>query len=177
MKNKITLTVIGVLVVLACLFVIGFLMSSRFSNSPMFRGPGASGSTVAPGGLVAATADGKTIPAPADAPKLAANTASQRTGNLNVTLAVSPYPPTSFQSGSFDITLTDEKGQPVSDASVSLDLTMPAMPMPPSKPIAQAVGNGSYHASAFWTMRGQWLIQVIITRGNEKQSAFFSVWL
>jgi len=75
------------------------------------------------------------------------------------------------------VTLADDKGQPVTDAKVSLDLTMPAMWMPPSKPDAQHVGNGKYHASAFYTMRGLWRIEVIITRGSEKQSAFFDVGL
>ena len=156
-------------------------------RGPMMGGPGAFGTPIVPegytppsggtGGLVAVTADGKTIPAPSDAPKLPENTATQKIGNLNVTLAISPYPPASFQNGSFDITLTDDKGQAITDATISLDLTMPGMWMPPSKPNAQAVGNGKYHAAAFWTMRGLWQIEVTITRGNQKQSAFFDVWL
>lgn len=146
-----------------------------------FGTPSAPGSYAAPsggtGGLVAVTADGKTIPAPSDAPTLPANTATQKVGNLNVTLALSPYPPASFQNGSFDITLTDDKGQAVTDATISLDLTMPGMWMPPSKPNTQAVGNGKYQGSARWTMRGLWQIEVIIQRGSIKQSAFFAVWL
>jgi len=151
------------------------------------RGPMMSGSPIVPpgytppsggvGGLVAVTADGKMIPAPSDAPKLPENTAAQKVGNLNVTLAISPFPPGSFQNGSFDITLIDDKGQAVTDAQISLDLTMPGMWMPPSKPNAQAIGTGKYHATAFWTMRGLWQIEIIITRGNQKQSAFFDVWL
>ena len=156
-------------------------------RGPMMGGPGAFGTPVVPegytppsggpGGLVAVTADGKTIPAPSDAPQLPANTATQKVGNLNVTLALSPYPPTSFQNGNFDITLTDDKGQAITDAQINLDLTMPGMWMPPSKPNAQALGNGKYRASAFWTMRGLWQIEVIIQRGSARQSAFFAVWL
>jgi hypothetical protein len=151
------------------------------------RGPMMSGTPIVPegytppssgvGGLVAVTADGKTIPAPSDAPKLPENTAAQKIGNLNVTLAITPYPPASFQNGTFDITLIDDKGQAITDATISLDLTMPGMWMPPSKPSAQSTGNGKYRAAAFWTMRGLWQIEVIITRGNQKQSAFFDVWL
>lgn len=151
------------------------------------RGPMMSGTPIVPegytppsggsGGLFAVTADGKTIPASSDAPKLPVNTATQKVGNLNVTLAISPYPPASFQNGSFDITLTDDTGQAVTDAQISLDMTMPGMWMPPSKPSAQAVGSGKYHAAAFWTMRGLWRIEVIIQRGSSKQSAFFDVWL
>ncbi len=129
------------------------------------------------GGLAAVTKDGKTIAPPTNASKLPDNTAAQKIGNLDVTLALTPYPPASFKNGSFDIILTDDKGQAVTDAKISLDLTMPGMWMPASKPDAQYLSDGKYHASAFWTMRGLWRIEVIIARGNEKQSAFFDVWL
>ena len=159
----------------------GFGRGMMGGGSGAFGTPGAPASNAAPsggtGGLVAVTAAGKTIPAPSDAPKLPENTAAQKVGNLNVTLAISPYPPASFQNGNFELTLTDDKGQAVTDATVSLDLTMPAMWMPPSKPNAQAVGNGKYQAAARWTMRGQWRIEVIITRGATTQSVFFDVWL
>jgi LAS superfamily LD-carboxypeptidase LdcB len=175
-KDRTLLTAIGAPAVLACLLVMAFSVSACSSNRPSTGDPAAPPSGGS-GGLVAATSAGKSIPAAADAPKLPANTAAQRVGNLNVTLAISPYPPVSSQSGTFDIKLTDDKGQPVADASVSLNLTMPAMRMPSNRPNAQALGNGSYRASAYWTMRGQWLIEVIVTRGSEKQSAYFSVWL
>ena len=136
------------------------------------RGTTGGGQTT--GGLVAVSADGKTLPKDGNLPD---NTAAQKVGNLNVTIAISPYPPASFQQGAFDITLADAEGKAITDAKVSLDLTMPAMWMPPSKPDAQHVGSGKYRASARWTMRGQWRIEVIITRGGEKQSAFFDVWL
>lgn len=129
------------------------------------------------GGLVAVTADGKAIAPASDAPKLPENTAAQKVGNLNVTLALKPYPPSSGQNASFDITLVDDKGQSVTDAKISLDLTMPAMRMPPNKPEAQHVGNGKYHATGFWTMRGWWRIDVIIQQGGTKQSALFDVWM
>lgn len=165
----------------------GFGPGFMHGRGPMMGGPGAFGTPVAPegytppsggvGGLVAVTAEGKTIPAPGDASPLPANTAMQKIGDLNVTLALAPYPPASFQKGAFDITLRDDKGQAISDAAIALDLTMPGMWMPPSKPNAQNVGDGKYHAEGFWTMRGLWRIEVIITRGGEKQSAFFDVWL
>ena len=135
---------------------------------------GTTGGGQSAGGLVAVSADGKTLPKDGNLPD---NTAAQKVGNLNVTIAISPYPPASFQQGAFDITLADAEGKAITDAKVSLDLTMPAMWMPPSKPDAQHVGSGKYRASARWTMRGQWRIEVIITRGGEKQSAFFDVWL
>lgn len=132
------------------------------------------GSTQPPGGLIAVTSDGKTIPATT---KLPENAAAQTVGKTNVAIALTPYPPVSFQTGNFEITLTDEKGQAINDAKISLDLTMPGMWMPPSKPNAASIGDGKYKASAPWTMRGLWRIEVIITRGSEKSSAFFDVWL
>jgi hypothetical protein len=152
----------------------GFSGPGMGGGQMMGRGMTSSGH--APGGLVAVSPDGKPLPTDPNN-KLPENTAAQKIGNLNVTLALSPYPPASFQNGNFDITLTDDKGQAVTDAQISLDLTMPGMWMPPSKPVAQNVGNGKYHATAFWTMRDMWQIEVIIQRGGAKQSAFFDVWL
>ncbi len=130
-----------------------------------------------PGGLVAMAADGKTtIPAPAGS-NLAANMATQTVRDLNITIALTPYPPVSFQTGTFDVTLKDTAGKAVTDAQISLDLTMPGMWMPPSKPDAKHLGDGKYQASARWTMRGLWRIETIITRGSQKYSAFFDVWL
>lgn len=108
---------------------------------------------------------------------LPVNAAMQIIGNTNVMLALSPYPPASFQKGNFLVTLTDSEGQAITDAKVSLDLTMPAMRMPTNKPQATHAGDGKYTASAMWTMRGQWRIEVILVRSGVKQSAFFDVWL
>ncbi len=154
-------------------------------RGPMMGGRGGTpfapdGATPPPGGvggLVAVSADGQTIVSPVDTPKLPENTARQKVGAMNVTLALSPYPPVSFQKGQFDVTLTDAQGQAITDAQVTIDLTMPGMPMPPSKPEAPHVGNGKYQAAAFWTMRGLWRMEVIINRAGNQQSAYFDVWL
>jgi hypothetical protein len=39
------------------------------------------------------------------------------------------------------------------------------------------VAEGKYHASGYFTMRGLWRIEVIITHGSQKQSVFFEVGL
>jgi hypothetical protein len=135
------------------------------------------GSQATARGLVAVSADGKPMPIPAIQDKLPENTAAQETGGLLVTLALSPYPPSGAKASDFDITLTDANGQAVSDATVSLDLTMPEMPMPANQPTADNVGAGKYHATSRFTMRGWWRIEVIITRGGQKQSAFFDIGL
>jgi hypothetical protein len=106
-----------------------------------------------------------------------ANSATQKTGNWNVTLALTPYPPVSLQQTTFDITITDEKGDTVSDAKVSLDLTMPSMRMPSNKPQAKSLGSGKYQAIGWFTMRGGWQIAVIVERGSEKQTAYFQLGL
>lgn len=130
--------------------------------------------------LSAVSADGEQILPPADViaitGELPKGTSAQVSGGMIVSLALSPYPP-SVGQGEFDVTLTDVNGQPVDDATISLDLTMPAMRMPPNKPEMEFVADGKYHAAAYYTMRGWWRIEVIITRGNEQQSVFFDVGL
>ncbi len=39
----------------------------------------------------------------------------------------------------------------------------------------QFVSDGKYQTTAPFTMRGGWRIEVVITRGGEKQSVFFDV--
>jgi hypothetical protein len=130
----------------------------------------------APGGLVAVARDGAPLTADPNA-QLPENAAAQKIGNLNVSIALSPYPPVGFQQATFDVTLTDEAGQAVTDAKISLDLTMPAMRMPVNKVEAKHAGDGRYQAIGRFTMRDWWRIEVIIQRGGAQQSAFFDVWI
>jgi hypothetical protein len=166
------------------LLVVGFLAIIVFLVMPRFQrmfGQGASGPGMmggngqAPGGLTAVSTEGTPIPLPADYAKLPENTAMQKVGNLNISLALSPYPPVGFQQSNFDITLKDEKGQAISDATVTLDLTMPEMPMPNNQVETKYTDNGLYQGAGRFTMRGWWRIEVIIQRGGEKTSAFFDV--
>jgi YtkA-like len=176
MKPKvIVFTVIGTLIVAAGLVVAAFVIMPRVSQSPAF-GPGMMRSGHAPGGLSAVSPDGQPLASGSNS-ELPDNTAAQKVGNLNVALALSPYPPVGFQKNDFDVTLTDENDQAITDAAITLDLTMPTMWMPPNTLAAQPVANGHYQASGRFTMRDQWRIQVIILRGGVKQSAFFVVWL
>jgi hypothetical protein len=189
MNSKVVvLTVVGALMVIGSLVVAAYLMQPQVSPvqlgssqpAPAF-GPGSGrrmmmGNGHAPGGLVAVSPDGKPLAAdPSN--KLPENTVTQQVGNLSVSIALSPYPPVGFQKSDFDVSLTDEQGQPITDAKISLDLTMPGMWMPPNKLEAQHNGNGRYHAAGMFTMRDLWQIEVIIQRGEEKQSAFFDVWI
>ena len=173
------IAVVGLLIV-GILAVIVFLVMPRFQRM-MGRGtsgPGMmGGGGQAPGGLTAVSAEGTPVPLPAGSAKLPENTAAQKVGNLNVTLALSPYPPAGFQQGSYDVTLKDENGQAVTDASVTLDLTMPAMPMPSNQVEAKHTDNGLYQGTGRFTMRGLWRIAVIIQRGGEKTTAYFDVGL
>lgn len=109
--------------------------------------------------------------------QMSSSTATQKVGNLNVAIALNPYPPVGFQKTNFDVTLTDAEGQAITDAKIALDLTMPSMWMPPNKLSPQHASNGKYSATGNFTMRGWWRIEVIITRGSEKQSAFFDLWM
>jgi hypothetical protein len=171
MVKKSALIVTGILiglVIVLGLLVIGMrrarMMGNRSQQSPQ------------QGGLVAVSPAGTPLPAPVMS-VLSENTAMQQAGDLVVTLALSPYPPTQYQSSEFDVTLADASGKAISDATINLDLTMPEMWMPPNNLTMQSVSDGKYHASGRFTMRGLWQIEVIILRGSEKQSVFFNVWL
>lgn len=134
---------------------------------------------LAAGGLVAVSSDGETISPPANnaATELPENTAAQQAGDMNVSLALNPYPPVGFEPADFEVTLTDADGQAINDATVNLDLTMPGMWMPPNPLTLAPAADGKYSATGRFTMRGLWRIEVIITRGAETQSVFFDVWL
>ncbi len=170
MAKKIGLIAVVILVVLAVFAVL--VMSMRRSHMM-----GGAGSQLE---LVAVSADGAQILPSTDVDsvtgELPKGTAAQKSGDLIVLLALNPYPP-SVGQGEFDVTLTDVNGTTIDDASISLDLTMPAMRMPPNQPVMEFVSDGSYHVTAYYTMRGWWRIEVIITRGSEKQSVFFDLGL
>jgi hypothetical protein len=135
------------------------------------------GSQVSAGGLVAVSSSGAPIPVPAAAGELPENTALQASGDLLVSLSINPYPPSGGGASDFVVNLTDANGQPVSDATIGLDLTMPEMWMPPNQLNLVAGGGGKYQASGYFTMRGLWRIEVIISRDGQKQSVFFDVGL
>jgi hypothetical protein len=135
------------------------------------------GSQVSSGGLVAVSQNGTPLPVPAAAGELPENTALQASGDLLVSLSITPYPPSGGDATNFVVNLTDASGQPVSDATISLDLTMPEMWMPPNQLNMVAGDAGKYQASGYFTMRGLWRIEVVITHGGQKQSVFFDVGL
>ena len=168
MTKKITLVAIVVLVLFGV-----FAMSMRRAH--MMGGAGVQLD------LVAVSSDGAQIPLPTDfssiTSELPKNITAQKSDNLVVSLALNPYPPTAGQPADFDFTLTDINGLAINDASISLDLTMPEMWMPPNQLAMEFMSDGKYHATGFFTMRGLWRIEVIIMRGDVKQSVFFDVGL
>lgn len=166
MAKKVGLVVIVVLILFAV-----FAMSMRRAHMM-----GGGGSQLE---LESVSADGAQISPSADVisvtGELPKNTAAQKPGDLIVSLALNPYPPSAGQPADFDVTLTDVNGKVIDDASISLDLTMPEMWMPPNQLTMESVSDGKYHAAGRFTMRGWWRIEVVITRGSEKQSVFFDV--
>jgi hypothetical protein len=169
-------TISGVLVVIVLALVAFAIFAMNMRRSHMMGG--GSGSQLE---LAAVSAEGAQIPASADVTsvtgELPKGTAAQKTGELIVSLALNPYPASVGQLSDFDVTLTDPNGQAIDDASISLDLTMPSMWMPPNQLTAKFVSDGKYHAAGQFTMRGEWRVEVIITRGTEKQSVFFDLGL
>jgi len=179
--------VVGVILVLASLafFATNTRRSHMMGGGGMGGGMGGGGGT---GGgnasqleLAAVSAEGAQIAHSADVTsitgELPKGTVAQKSGDLIVSLALNPYPPSAGQPIAFDVTLTDLNGKAINDATITLDLTMPSMWMPPNQPAMEFISDGKYHTSAPFTMRGGWRIEVIITRGGEKQSAFFDIGL
>ena len=170
---KKTISGIVVVLILALIAFAVFAMSMRRSH--MMSGGGSQLE------LVAVSADGAQILPSADVTsvtgELPKGIVAQKSGDLIVSLALNPYPPRAGAPSEFDVTLTDANGQAIDDASITLDLTMPSMWMPPNQPAMEFVSDGKYNTSAPFTMRGEWRIEVIITRGSEKQSVFFDVGL
>ena len=158
------------------LIVIGVVVAMSMRRARMMGGGGGAHLE-----LVAVSSEGAQIPPSSEVTlvtgELPNNAAAQRSGDLIVSLALNPYPPTVTQPANFDVTLTDVNGQAINDATISLNLTMPSMRMPPNQPNMEFVADGKYHATAYYTMRGWWRIEVIITRGGATQSVFFDVGL
>ena len=165
MGKKITVAILVIVVVFGVI-VMG-TRRARMLSQPL----------QAAGGLVAVSANGAPIHPPADATKLPENMAVQQVGDMKVSIALNPYPPTGFNPADFEVTLTDASGQTIKDATVSLNLTMPTMWMPPNQFTLTSVSDGKYFATGQFTMRGPWRIEVIITRDGKTQSVFFDVWL
>jgi hypothetical protein len=163
-------TISGVVVVVFLAVVAFAVFAMNMRRSHMMGG---SGSQLE---LLAVSADGAQIP-PSTGGELPKNTAAQKSGEMIVSLALNPYPASVGQLSDFDVTLTDVGGQSIDDASISLDLTMPSMWMPPNQLTAEFVSDGKYHAAGQFTMRGEWRIEVVITRDAEKQSVFFDLGL
>ena len=166
MAKKIGLIAIVVLVAFAV-----FAMGMRRAHM-MGGGAGAQQDLVA-----VSTNGAPAAPVNPAAGKLPENTVAQKSGDMTVSIALNPYPPSAGQPIEFDVTLTDLNGKAIDDASISLDLTMPSMWMPPNQLTMEFVSDGKYHAAGQFTMRGGWRIEVIITRGGKAQSVFFDLGL
>ena len=175
---KKTISGVVMVVVLALIAFAVFAMSMRRSHMMGGGGMGGSGSQLE---LVAVSADGAPIPSSADVTsvtgELPQGTVAQKSGEMIVSLTLNPYPAKAGAPSEFDVKLTDLTGKSIDDATITLDLTMPSMWMPPNQPAMESASDGKYQATAPFTMRGEWRIEVIITRGGEKQSAFFDVGL
>ena len=172
MKNR--MVIFGSIIVLVAAGI--FLMMWRSH----IMGPGA---RLTAGGLVAVSSSGTpipfqgTLPPCVNATGTCENTATQAVDGLLVSLTLNPYPPSMSKLSDFEITLADAGGQAISDATITLDLTMPGMYMPPNQLNLQQAGNGKYHASGRFTMRGPWRMEAVITIGVKTQSVYFDVWL
>ena len=79
-----------------------------------------SGARLSAEALVAVSADGTPMPAPAAQAagnRLPENTAIQETGGKLVSLTLNPYPPTVAKASVFEVRVTDANGQAISGAT------------------------------------------------------------
>ena len=175
-KKTISGVVVGVVVVVILALVAFAVFAMSMRRSHMMGGGG--GSQLE---LVAVSADGAQISPSVDVTsvigELPKGTVAQKSGDMIVSLTLNPNPPRAGAPSEFSVTLTDVNGKTIDDATITLDLTMPSMWMPPNQPAMEFVSDGQYGTTAPFTMRGEWRIEVIITRGGEKQSVFFDVGL
>jgi len=106
-------------------------------------------------------------------PSAATVPGTQTAGSLAATLAVDPQPPTPMQETTLRLALRDAAGRPVEGRKVCFDLTMPAMAMPPNRPVAREEGRGVYRAAALFTMAGEWEIRATVSSaGTDEVFAF-----
>ena len=168
----------GVVVVLILALIAFAVFAMNMRRSHMMGGGGGGGSQLE---LVAVSAEGAQISPSADVTsvtgELPKGTVAQKAGDMIVSLTLNPNPPRAGTPSQFNVTLTDVNGKAIDDAIITLDLTMPSMWMPPNQPAMEFVSAGKYSTTAPFTMRGEWRIEIIITRGSEKQSVFFDVGL
>ena len=72
-----------------------------------------------------------------------------------------------------ELTLRDAGDRPLTGAVVTLDLTMPAMAMPPNRPVVLEAGNGVYTAKAIFTMAGEWEIRAVVEHAGGRDAFVF----
>ncbi len=169
MKNK--TVIFGSIVVLVAAGVFLMMWRMRIMGADAMRSPG---------DLSAVNAQGTPIEAPMGvrvAQTRNPGIALQEGDGVIVWLQLEPYPPTMSEVSTFEVVLRDAEGNNITNASISLDLTMPGMWMPPNMLELESQGDGRYVSTGYFTMRGLWRIETIITLDGVTQSVFFDVWL
>jgi YtkA-like len=101
-----------------------------------------------------------------------AQSQTARAGPYQVTMQVSPNPPSITQPATLTIqVLLNTSKQPVTNAHIKLASTMQTMDMGTDDVEAKPQGNGMYLATVQFTMSGSWQVQVIISSPERTQAA------
>lgn len=99
--------------------------------------------------------------------------------DLNLTVTVSPYPPTTFNID-VDLLVTDASGAPVEGATVTSEWDMVFMWHGPFDTEFQAVGDGRYTAPFHFFMVGPWELVTQVTapgyQNPDPLSLFIYIW-
>lgn len=88
--------------------------------------------------------------------------------DLSVTVAITPYPPTTFDAD-VDLLLTDASGAPIDGASIIVDWDMAVMGHGPFNTTFESVGNGHYTAPFHFFMFGPWLLETAVSIPGQQQ--------
>ncbi|WP_129632921.1 FixH family protein [Candidatus Oscillochloris fontis] len=71
------------------------------------------------------------------------------------------------------LTLRDAHGQPVEAESVYFDLGMDMICLSGSKPVAKALGQGTYEVTTVYVMAGDWRVIAVAELGDREVAAIF----
>jgi len=160
---------IYVLFLIPCLFAIGEDIRRRRPEWFVRR--------VAPAVLVLFAVLGASCGGGGSTPSVAQ---TARAGDLTVTFASEPDPPTSG-SNAFVVTVTSPDGSPLTDGTVKAVFSMPAMPsmnMPAMRADAllTPAGGGVYRGTGQLSMGGTWNVEVVVSQGGrDVGTARFSI--
>lgn len=100
---------------------------------------------------------------------------SSAAAHWQIRLTTVPAAPRQLDPVQFRIAVTDKSGRAVSGAAVTVSLIMPSMDMGQNQSAAAPGAAGTYTATGWFTMPGDWQVMVQASKSAEQQSQSFPV--